>query len=143
MEIIYISAGILCFSGFSFIVKKSQSDNCNIFALTASLYFAGFLLCIFKTIPVGSLFETPSILITLSIAAGIASVGSFLSHLASLHTGGKLALVYIISNMSTLIPIAYSMIFFNEKLSITKVAGIIMFIVFIFLLNNEMREKSV
>jgi len=143
MEIINILLGILCFCGFSFIAKKSQLDNCNIFSFTASLFFVGFLLCFIKTIPVLSFKEIPSVLIVLSITAGIASVGSFLFQLASLSSGGKLALINIITNMSTLIPITYSIVIFKEGISLTKIIGIILFIAFIFLLNSALRENSV
>lgn len=143
MEILNILTGILCFSGFSFIAKKSQLDGCNIFSFTASLYFTGFVLCFIKTMPGINYTETPSILIVLSIAAGIASAGGFLFQLASLRSGGKLALLIIISNMSTLILIAYSVIIFKESISLTKITGIILFVIFLFILNSAMRENSV
>ncbi len=142
MEILGIFLGILCFSGFSFIVNKSQIDKCNIFSFTASLYFVGFLLCLVTVVSNNCIRAFPSAVLSLSVVAGIASVGSFLSQLAALKTGGKLSVINIIGNLSTLIPIIYSIVVFHEKITVTKYIGIFLFIVFIFMLNFAGKEEA-
>jgi uncharacterized membrane protein len=84
----------------------------------------------------------PSAVLSLSVVAGIASVGSFLSQLAALKTGGKLSVINIIGNLSTLIPIIYSIVIFHEKITVTKCIGIFLFIVFIFMLNFAGKEEA-
>ena len=134
--------GILCFSGFMFIVNKSQLDKCNLFTFTGSLYLTGFLFSMFSVISSKDLQSVPPALLGLSVIAGIASVSATLFQLASLKKGGSLSVINIIGNLSALIPVIYSVVVFHEKLGITKYIGIFLFIVFIFLMNHASKEEN-
>lgn len=137
-----ILLGIFCFSTFMFIINKSQLDKCNLYVFTGSLYLTGFLISVVTAIPNKDIHAVPMALVSLAVIAGIASVSGFLFQLASLKSGGRLSIINIISNMSTLIPVIYSIMFFHEEIGIMKVIGILLFIVFILLLNNTSKEGN-
>lgn len=143
MAIIGVALGILSLSSFILIVNKSQLDRCNLFAFTGAVFFTGFLLSIMSAIFNKGIHTVPPILAALAVVAGVASVSSFLFQLAAINSGGRLSVINIIGNLSTLIPIIYSITVFHEKVGITKYIGIALFIVFIFLLNYRGKEESV
>jgi drug/metabolite transporter (DMT)-like permease len=142
MTILGVLLGILCFSSFTFIINKSQLDKCNLFVFTGSVYLTGFVISAGTVILNKSIHAVPSAVMSLSVLAGVASVSGFIFQLVSLKTGGSLSIINIIGNMSTLIPIIYSIVVFHEEIGITKYIGIFLFIVFILLINNTIKEES-
>lgn len=148
MNIAGMFLGIVCLSAFVFVLKKSQLHGSNVFAFTAVLYLTGFFISA-ATILFGqrspdlpSAAAMPSTVAALALGAGIASVGGFLLHLQAIRVGAKLSLLTIIGNLSILIPIGYSMLFFQEKMSPMKWGGIFLFVVFAFLLRYAGKERA-
>lgn len=142
MTILSIVLGILIFSGYIFILKKSQLDRCNLFAFLASVYFTGFISSTVPELVNKGIYSVPATVVILAAAAGIASIGSSLLQLVSINMGGKLSVINVISNLYILIPIVYSFVFFHEIVSLTKCTGILLFVAFVFLLNYSGQKET-
>lgn len=143
MGSIGILLGILCFGSFMLIVNKSQLDKCNLFVFTGALYLTGMIFSCITVIADKKTYTFPGAVVNLAVMAGAASVIGFLFQLVALNSGGRLSVINIIGNFSSLIPIVYSIVFFNEKVGITKYIGIFLFLLFIFLLNSSNKEESI
>lgn len=62
--------------------------------------------------------------------------------LRALKCGGKLSIVSVIGKLSLTVPILFSMVFLGEKLSLLRMIGLGLFVLFVVLLQEPARAEQ-
>lgn len=131
-----ISITILAFAALSTAYKVSQVTKCESWVFLGGLYVVG---AISSTIALAG--HAGSLLFPLSVwlmssGAAVAGMFSMFCFLGALKLGGSLSLVNTIMLMSLCVPIIYSVCFLGEKLTLMRLIGLALFVVFVVLLNG-------
>ena len=142
VEALRIAVAILAFSALSALYKVSQVRGSSVLAFSSGLYTAAFLLSLFSVISSHGKSGVPAGIAGMACLAGVLSVLTVVCVLKSLGLGGKLPVVTIIVSLSVLVPVAFSTVFLREELTLMRGIGVAMFVVFLVLLNEPVKEGS-
>jgi uncharacterized membrane protein len=142
MITLWISITILAFAALSTAYKVSQVTRCESWVFLAGLYTIGALS---GTIALAG--HTRSLQFPLSVwmmgaGAGLVGISSVLCFLRAMKLGGSLSLVNTIMQMSLCVPIIYAVCFLGERLTLMRVIGLALFVVFVMLLNEPAKPAG-
>ncbi len=143
MLVLIIVMAILSFSLLSIIGKVAQMRGCNTAAFVGIMNAVGALISVAGIVAAGVAWKPQGLKMValLGVAGGAAGVIGFASVLAAYRRNGNLAIVSTLVNLSLLIPIVFSVIFMGETLTATRVVGLGLFVVFVALLHDPVRER--
>lgn len=138
-----VGMAIVCFSGLSLLNKIAERRQCETAAYVGAM---NAIACVFSLVMLQTKAGSgavPGAVLALGVGGGIISVLCLTCVLAALRSGGPLTIVITLGNLSILIPIVFSMVFFGEKLTLQRLLGLVLFAVFVALLNwPEQEEKA-
>ncbi len=144
MHGLHLSVGItvLSFAALSSAYKLSQVLKCESWVYMSGLYAVGAASgCIALVGKEGSL-DVPLSVWIMGAGGGVLGISSLLCFLRAMKLGGSLSLVNTIVQVSLCVPIVYSVCFLGEKLTALRVAGLVLFVVFLLLLNEPAKPKD-
>lgn len=144
MHELYLSMAItiLAFAALSSAYKLSQVLKCESWVYMSGLYVVGAASgCLALVGKAGSL-DFPLSVWIMGVGAGVLGIGSLLCFLRAMKLGGSLSLVNTIVQVSLCVPIVYAVCFLGEKLTVMRVAGLALFVVFLILLNEPAKPKG-
>jgi uncharacterized membrane protein len=138
----YLIVTILAFASLNVMYKVSHVRKCESWVFLGGLYAVGAASSAFGLVSQKTGFHIPAVIWVMGIGAGAMGVTCLLCLLRALKLGGKLSLVTVISQMSLSVPILYAMLVMGEKLTAMRVVGLLLFVVFVILLNEPAGAKS-
>ena len=141
MEALRIAVAIVAFSALSALYKVSQVRKSSVMAFSGGLYTVAFILSLVWVVSSHER-SVPTGIVGMACLAGVFSILAVVCVLKSLGFGGKLPVVTVIVGLSILIPVAFSTAFLGEKLTLMRGVGVAMFVVFLALLNEPVKEGS-
>ncbi len=144
MPTTYIIISILCFSSLSVLYKVAHKTGCKELVFIGMLNLVAALISSVNTLVVRSAWRAaPAGAITLGLLGGLAGVLGMHSMLRALKRQAPLAIISTLLNLSILIPILFATLFLGETVTLTRVVGLLLFVVFIVLLNlSRENEKT-
>jgi len=137
-----MSITILAFAAVSTSYKVSQVRKCESWVFLGGLYTLGALSAGITFASQVHNLHFPVSIWVMGLGSGALGLSSLLCFLRALKMGGSLSLANIIVQMSLCVPIIYAVCFLGEKLTVMRVVGLALFVVFLVLLNEPAKPSK-